>query len=128
MGHDSDTADIDHPLWARFLRWATIHPESPDDGGDFLVKVPLDTSSRLLELPNYEYTPLLDPEHDARVVELLPGKFNDDVKIRIHHVTLKPYPGHDKITWRAELEKVRKELPEGWEVFKTVCLAQRLKW
>jgi hypothetical protein len=72
----------------------------------------------LTGLPDYEYTPLADPDADARIVELLPGKFDDDVKVRIHHVTLKhpDRPGD----WREELKEVRNKLPEGWEVFKTV--------
>lgn len=118
MGDAAEPESVEHPLWARFLRWCTIHPEDPPADDNFLVRVAHDPSPRLTGLPDYEYTPLANPDADARIVELLPGKFDDDVKVRIHHVTLKhpDRPGD----WREELKEVRDNLPEGWEVFKTV--------
>lgn len=109
---------VDHPLWSRFLRWYTLHPKTYDTDLDQLVLAPHDESSRLESLPDYKHTPSDDPKTDARVVELLPGKFDDDVVIRIHHVTLKPPPPSGE--WRATMEQVRDELPPGWEVFQTV--------
>jgi hypothetical protein len=109
---------VDHPLWARFLRWCTIRPKHYDTDNTNLTLVPHDGSSRLEELPDYEYTPLPDPKRDVRLVELLPGKFDDDVRIRIHLASITPPPKGPG--WREELAEVRNYLPPGWEAFATV--------
>lgn len=86
-------AYADLPLWSRFLRWCTIQPKRHETSIKNLILVPHDNGSRLESLPEYEYTPLKDPEHDARLIELLSDrKFDDDIKIRIHHVTLTASP------------------------------------
>lgn len=115
---DNPTSYVNHPLWALFLRWCTIHPKPQETSLNDLLSVSHDESSRLEGLPDYEYSRLDNPKTDARVVELMPGKFDDDVVIRIHHITLKAPPLSEE--WRATLEQVRDELPPEWEVFQTV--------
>lgn len=116
------TADVDHPLWARYQRWTSIHPKKVHFDNSRLVSAaePHDGGPRLESLPDYVYSPLNDPKRDVRIVELLPGKFHDNVKVRIHHVTPRAPPGPKPGDWREELEEIRKNLPEGWEAFKTV--------
>jgi hypothetical protein len=111
-------AYVDHPLWSRFLRWCSIRPKQYHTDHSNLVLVPHDWGSQLESLPDYEYSPLREPERDARLVELLPGQFDDDVRIRIHHVTLTPPP--EGGGWRVDLAQVRSDLPSGWEAFQTM--------
>jgi hypothetical protein len=52
------------------------------------------------------------------MIPTTPGKFDDDVRIRIHLVSITPPPKGPG--WREELADVRNHLPSGWEAFATV--------
>ncbi|CAN8101822.1 unnamed protein product [Discula destructiva] len=113
-----DASYVGHPLWARYLRWCTIHRRHHDAEQTSLVLSPHHEIPRLESLPDYKYCPLPSPAKDARIVELLPGKFDDDITIRIHHVSLTPPPQREEK--RATMAQVKQELPPGWEVFQTL--------
>ncbi|KDN68217.1 putative heterokaryon incompatibility protein [Colletotrichum sublineola] len=119
MDLDDQLAYVDHPLWARFLRWCTIYPKNYETDNSHLVLLSEEERSRLEDLPDYKYTPLDDPNQDVRIVELLPGKFDDEIIIRIHHIRLTPPPQRGKV-WKTTLAEVRRELSPDWEAFQTL--------
>ncbi|KAK1573798.1 heterokaryon incompatibility protein [Colletotrichum navitas] len=105
MDPDDQLAYVDHPLWARFLRWCTVYPKNYETDNSQLVLLSEEERSRLEDLPDYKYTPLEDPSQDVRIVELLPGKFDDDIIIRIHHIRLTPPPQRGKV-WKTTLAEI----------------------
>ncbi|KAK1954614.1 hypothetical protein LY78DRAFT_686808 [Colletotrichum sublineola] len=105
MDLDDQLAYVDHPLWARFLRWCTIYPKNYETDNSHLVLLSEEERSRLEDLPDYKYTPLDDPNQDVRIVELLPGKFDDEIIIRIHHIRLTPPPQRGKV-WKTTLAEI----------------------
>jgi hypothetical protein len=112
--------NVGHPLWSRFLRWCTIRPkqnERPRQSS--LVSVGQERIVRLESLNEYKYTPLPDPQSFIRLVTLLPGEFDDDVRVTIHHDALRP-PSAGRKTRKMALAEIRRDLPEGWEAFQTV--------
>lgn len=112
-------AHVNHPLWSRFLRWCTIRPkqyERPHSSG--LVATPSDSSVQLDSLDDYEYVPLPDPLSFIRLATLLPGEFDDEIRIKLDHHVLKP-PSRARPE-RLALADIRRDLPAGWEAFQTV--------
>jgi len=66
----------------------------------------------------YQYTQLAYQDVDIRLLTLLPGNFDDDLKITVSHVPLVkrrdiPLPG-------ISLEELRRTLPPGWQVEETL--------
>ena len=109
---------VDHPLWSQFLRWCTIRPKQWERPSSSLLIVPGDEDVQLESLNDYEYPPLPDPSSYIRLATLLPGKFDDNIRINIRHHALRPPPRH---TYRrVALVEIRKHLPSGWEAFQTV--------
>lgn len=67
-----------------------------------------------VSLGDYVYSPLADPHLDIRVVELLPGAFDDTISVRIHHVPLvEPQFKEDS---RVSVRNLAKTCPEPWSV------------
>jgi len=66
----------------------------------------------------YQYRPLDFENHDVRLLKLLPGEFNDEIRVVVFHKSLPepviPEPAPDY--W----EKLKKTLPDGWQAYETV--------
>ncbi|KAJ0122645.1 uncharacterized protein J7T55_003160 [Diaporthe amygdali] len=66
----------------------------------------------------FQYTELADKEVDIRLVTLLPGNFDDPLRVIISHVQLtKPA---EMTQSRLSLENLRKTLPSDWRAGETV--------
>ena len=66
----------------------------------------------------YQYSPLADPLRDIRLIELLPGEFEEEICIKIFHV---PMCEAAKLADnRLALAQLREVLPEPWLVRATV--------
>ncbi|KAH7149237.1 heterokaryon incompatibility protein-domain-containing protein [Dactylonectria estremocensis] len=59
----------------------------------------------------------LDSPDEIRLLHLLPGKFDDEIRFRITHVLLKQ-PKEQQST-RLSRSELQKTVPSGWEVFET---------
>ncbi|KAI1079949.1 HET-domain-containing protein [Whalleya microplaca] len=71
-------------------------------------------------MDQYEYTPLDHETDDIRLVTILPGEFDDPIRIRITHGSL-GLPFHDeKSNRRLPLKEIRKTLPEKWRAYETL--------
>ncbi|KAF2826971.1 HET-domain-containing protein [Ophiobolus disseminans] len=68
-------------------------------------------------MPPYQYKPLNLDTGEIRLVELLPGAFDDEIRISIVTRPFTPLPARPPFDDR--LEKVRKTLPQGWGAYKT---------
>ncbi|KAH7148490.1 heterokaryon incompatibility protein-domain-containing protein [Dactylonectria macrodidyma] len=64
----------------------------------------------------YKHIQLSSPD-EIRLLHLLPGKFDDEIRIEITHVLLKQ-PQEQQSTRLSRLE-LQKTVPSGWEVFET---------
>jgi hypothetical protein len=66
----------------------------------------------------YRYLPLADGSEDIRLITLLPGKFDDDIRLKIFHVPLKQpvQPTQQKMT----LKKLKKVVPPHCQVFENL--------
>lgn len=64
--------------------------------------------NRVMEL--YSYSKLKDSKNDIRLIELLPGVFDDKIKLRISHVALDPQFKQARQS-SAAIEEVRRTLP-----------------
>jgi hypothetical protein len=73
--------------------------------------------SAIDSLADLHYSPLRDPERDIRLVELLPGECEDDIRVNIHQATLSA-PAK-KETPRMSVTQVQQTLPPGWRVTET---------
>jgi hypothetical protein len=66
----------------------------------------------------YQYRPLDFENHDIRLLKVLPGEFNDAIRVVVYHKSLpepvikEPAPDY----W----EKLKKTLPDGWQAYETV--------
>jgi hypothetical protein len=112
---------VNHPLWSRFLRWCTIRPKPRGlTRTNSLVAAAYNSGEeeRLSSLPEHEYTLLPDPLSFIRLATILPGEFDDEIRIRLDHHVLKP-PSRAKPP-RLTLAEIRRNMPEGWEAFQTV--------
>lgn len=68
----------------------------------------------------YKYSPLDEEANDIRIVELLPGCFEDEIHLKIHHAPMskgEPKNEHAAATTLAEVETT---LPAGWGVAETL--------
>ncbi|KAH8589927.1 hypothetical protein B0O99DRAFT_522226 [Bisporella sp. PMI_857] len=69
-------------------------------------------------LPEYRYSELLNKKLDIRLVTLLPGKYDDDIKFRISHVpSLKRA---DRPSALMSLKELQESLPPGYTAYETV--------
>ncbi|KAH6984253.1 heterokaryon incompatibility protein-domain-containing protein [Ilyonectria sp. MPI-CAGE-AT-0026] len=66
----------------------------------------------------YSYSKLKDSHNDIRLIELLPGVFDDKIRLRIHHVALNPQFKQARQS-SAAIEEVRRTLPPKWTASKT---------
>lgn len=71
----------------------------------------------------YQYRPLNESVNEIRLLTLLPGGFDDTLKIEIHHIEFHP-PSAEQENERerlqqALLESARECLPPGWEANRT---------
>ncbi|KAI1380165.1 HET-domain-containing protein [Hypoxylon crocopeplum] len=70
-------------------------------------------------MPRYKYTPLDPSSNDIRLVTILPGRFDDPIRIKItHHPLVSPV--HDGKAKRLPLKEIRKTLPTGWWAYETL--------
>ena len=70
-------------------------------------------------LQPFEYAPLKDPNRDIRLVILLPGVYDDDVRLQITHAALQPRARTSTDTGRMTLDDLRRTLPRDWYVDET---------
>jgi hypothetical protein len=114
----TDEEYVEHSPWARFLRWCKIHQKERSSNDLVYLTLPDGPQSPSLDhLPEYEYVPFQNPKQDIRLVELLPGKFEDDIKVRIHYASLSPPPAGARS--RPRIGEIKKTLPKGWKVYQT---------
>jgi hypothetical protein len=66
----------------------------------------------------YQYQPLADPLRDIRLIELLPGEFGDEIRIKIFHAPMTEAVNPEDN--RLPLAQLRELLPEPWLVHETV--------
>lgn len=69
-------------------------------------------------MDNYQYSQLLDPKKDIRLLRLLPGHFDEDLRAEIIHVALVGPP--ERKPKRLSLDKVQATLSSEWEVRETL--------
>lgn len=70
------------------------------------------------EHPLYQYRPLDFEKHEIRLLKLLPGEFNDEIRVVIFHKSLsEPVIDEPAPDW---WEKLKKTLPDGWQAYETV--------
>ncbi|RSL61644.1 hypothetical protein CEP53_005041 [Fusarium sp. AF-6] len=66
----------------------------------------------------YIHTNLKDPQKDIRLFELLPGSFQDDIKLRIFHAAL-PEPKREARRLLM-FDELKNTLPRNWRMWKTL--------
>lgn len=66
----------------------------------------------------FDYLPLVDPEGDIRTVTVLPGRYEDEIRIEVHHVRL---ADNRNVPTKAQLSRreLQDTLPQGWYVYET---------
>ncbi|CAM1511935.1 Fc.00g094480.m01.CDS01 [Cosmosporella sp. VM-42] len=69
-------------------------------------------------MSSYQYSKLADESVDIRLLTLLPGQPNSDIRITIHHTPLKAPP--ERTRQQLPLKELRKTLLPGWEAYETV--------
>lgn len=69
------------------------------------------------DVPRYKYSPLHGNE--VRLLELYPGKFDDDLKLRIFHQPLVVPEEDSAVQAKRTRREVEATLPEGWEAYRT---------
>ncbi|KAJ4226179.1 hypothetical protein NW759_004765 [Fusarium solani] len=67
-------------------------------------------------MSSYQYSKLVDA--DIRLLTLLPGQPDSNIKIQIHHAPLRAPP--DRPRQQVTLDELRKKMPDGWEAQETV--------
>jgi hypothetical protein len=74
-------------------------------------------STRVNAIPYYVYKDLHINSQEIRLVTLLPGSFDDPIRIFISHQPLIIPP--EQLDKRLTLEELRKTLPSGWKAFES---------
>lgn len=64
-------------------------------------------------MKSYTYTPLVEEGVDIRICTVLPGRFEDDICIRVTHEAL-PAATRKSPRPRMSPEEITRTLPEGW--------------
>ncbi|KAI0469545.1 HET-domain-containing protein [Xylaria cf. heliscus] len=70
-------------------------------------------------MEEYQYEPLQDPKQDIRLVTILPGEFNDAIRIRITHHRLVEHEIESHPP-RLSLKELQQRLPDGWDMGETL--------
>lgn len=73
---------------------------------------------RCVDMATYEYQPLDHPEHDIRLLTLLPGSYFEPLIASISHVSLIRPP--KPLAERISLAELRLTTPSGWTAYETV--------
>ncbi|KAK5626328.1 hypothetical protein RRF57_002043 [Xylaria bambusicola] len=68
--------------------------------------------------PAYEYLPLQNPDRDIRLAILLPGKEDDEIKLRIRHAPLDTLRAAQPR--KLVVEEIQDTLPAGWKAHLTL--------
>jgi hypothetical protein len=79
----------------------------------------LHTIDLKLKMLSYKYTDLDTATNDIRLLTLLPGEFDADIEIHIHHGPLVSILSEYQDT-RMSLKELTETLPTGWNVFETM--------
>jgi hypothetical protein len=103
---------VDHPLWSLYLRWCTIRPKAKEltRSNSFVAAAyGSGDEEEARALPEHGYIPLPDPLSFIRLATILPGEFDDEIRITLDHHILKP-PSRGKPE-RLNLAEITKDLP-----------------
>jgi hypothetical protein len=68
-------------------------------------------------MTSYRYSKLEDEAKDIRLVNLLPGRQDDNIRLTISHTPLVKPP--TQLAQRMSLQKIRETLPSGWSAYET---------
>jgi len=69
----------------------------------------------------YQYSKLLNEAEDVRLLTLLPGSFDDVIRITISHIRLtKPALLPTSVQQQPSLEELQRTLPPFWKVYETL--------
>lgn len=74
--------------------------------------------TQLASLPLHSYTHLSQPDIDIRVIELLPGENEQEIRIKLHHIQLAARSSQSPE--RSREEDIQANLPSDWKVLKTI--------
>lgn len=69
-------------------------------------------------MATFQYSPLENPKSDIRLLELLPGSFDDDIHVKIHISSL--VQPEATVVQRSSLSELKSTLPEHWHVLETI--------
>ncbi|KAF2166901.1 hypothetical protein M409DRAFT_22953 [Zasmidium cellare ATCC 36951] len=78
------------------------------------------TPSSLPEIPEYQYATLNHSIKETRLAELLPGKYDDDIHLKIHCVSLSSSNGARPELSGFAVGDLQKDLPPDWTVRETI--------
>ncbi|KAF2679376.1 hypothetical protein K458DRAFT_394070 [Lentithecium fluviatile CBS 122367] len=67
----------------------------------------------------YQYTPLQNPNRDIRLVTLLPGRFDDTIRILIDSCPLSTARSSLERHKRLKLKELQATLPPGWKAYES---------
>jgi hypothetical protein len=62
-------------------------------------------------MQRYQYQPLNADLEEIRLIELMPGSFEEDLRLRIHNVSLLP-PVVKRQDGRVQLQELQRTLPD----------------
>ncbi|KAI1324202.1 heterokaryon incompatibility protein-domain-containing protein [Xylariaceae sp. FL0255] len=73
------------------------------------------------QIAAFKYAPLRHNEREIRLVNLLPGQFNSDIRIQIiHRPLLETRPPSRQFSKSSEIKNLQDALPAGWIVKRTI--------
>ncbi|KAJ9629311.1 hypothetical protein H2203_001684 [Taxawa tesnikishii (nom. ined.)] len=67
----------------------------------------------------YKYCPLDVELQEIRLLKLLPGTFDDDIRCEMFHAPLRE-PANSEQLPKVTVQELQKTLPRGWEVYETI--------
>jgi hypothetical protein len=70
-------------------------------------------------MQQYQYEPLNTDLDEIRLIELMPGGFGDDIRLRIYNAPLVP-PIIKRQDGRIPLQELQETLPDDWIVRETL--------
>ncbi|KAH8666704.1 heterokaryon incompatibility protein-domain-containing protein [Xylariales sp. PMI_506] len=75
----------------------------------------------------FTYEPLVEEDHQIRVVTILPGEYQDPIQLQIDHISLNIASVHGDPSSKVShpegshtIDEVRRTLPHGWRVHQTI--------
>jgi hypothetical protein len=71
-----------------------------------------------LKMPPYQYSKLSQEAQDIRIVALLPGQFEDDIRFTLLRTPLIPREDHPR--QRISLADLKKTVPPGWTIYENL--------